>query len=178
MTSSKIVAILNNSQYRTYMAYNQQRELVRTYCKHGWEHSLDVARVAYILVLEARQQPSMQQLVLLTKELIYAAGLLHDIGRWQQYDAEVDQVAIDHAQAGAALAEEILQQVNFDEAEILLIQEAIASHRQIGQTKSLLGQILYLADKAVRPCINCAVRASCKKVSEMDILQLEEGNIY
>ncbi len=178
MTSSKIVAILNNPQYRTYMAYNQEREQVRTYCKHGWEHSLDVARVAYILVLEARQQPSRQPLVLLTKEIIYAAGLLHDIGRWQQYDAEIDQVEIDHAQAGAELAVEILVQAKFNQAEILLIQEAIRSHRQSGQTTSFLGQILYLADKAVRPCINCEVRASCKKVSEMDILQLDEGNIY
>ena len=44
-------------------------------------HLLDVARLAWIFNLEANQE--------ISKERIYAAALLHDIGRHIQYETEL-----------------------------------------------------------------------------------------
>lgn len=44
----------------------------RIFCGHDMGHLLDVARLAWIFNLEANQE--------ISKERIYAAALLHDIG--------------------------------------------------------------------------------------------------
>lgn len=167
MDDARVKAILNSAKYQEYIRKNQDREQQRKYCKHGWEHSLDVARVAYILALEA----NLPQTAVLNKELVYAAALLHDIGRWQQYDHGVD-----HARAGAELAGEILQEAGFNEEEIRTIREAIRCHRRPEPATCVLGTILYRADKTVRLCRQCAVRDDCHKISEMEIIQ--KGKVY
>ncbi len=44
-----------------------------TYCRHGLEHLLDVARISYIQVLEDGLDYD--------ENVLYAAALLHDIGK-------------------------------------------------------------------------------------------------
>ena len=73
----------------------QELESERIFCRHTPEHFLDVARLMYIYALEEHLE--------LPKELIYAAALLHDIGRAQQY-----QYNIPHDIAGVEIAREIL----------------------------------------------------------------------
>lgn len=167
MNDVRIKAILNNTQYQEYIRKNQDREQQRKYCKHGWEHSFDVARVAYILALEAGRD----QIAVLNKELVYAAALLHDIGRWKQYDNGVD-----HARVGAELAGKILREAGFNEEEIHTVREAIRCHRRPEQAACILGTILYRADKTVRLCRQCTARDDCNKFSEMEIIQ--EGRVY
>ena len=69
--------IINHPLFIMSMKKIHDYEIDRVFCCHGIEHSLDVARVAYITNLE--QNLGFQ------KEMIYAAALLHDIGRWRQY---------------------------------------------------------------------------------------------
>ena len=64
--------IINHPLFIMSMKKIHDYEIDRVFCCHGIEHSLDVARVAYIANLE--QNLGFQ------KEMIYAAALLHDIG--------------------------------------------------------------------------------------------------
>ena len=65
--------ILNHPLYTS--SYNQLKDLEkdRIFCCHQMPHLLDVARIAYIRNLEEHLG--------LDKEIIYAASLLHDIGK-------------------------------------------------------------------------------------------------
>lgn len=59
---------------------NSKYEENRQFCKHGWEHLMDVARIAYIINLERGYG--------LERDLVYAAGLLHDCGRYVELEQE------------------------------------------------------------------------------------------
>ena len=121
----------------------------RIYCCHGTEHLLDVARLAYVEVLERRLPISREQ--------IYAAALLHDLGRAVQYENGTP-----HDLAGARLAETILKDCGVPDADREEIILAISGHRkrQTGENPNLPG-ILYRADKASRLCLFCEARESC-----------------
>ena len=90
-------------------------------------------------------------------ELIYAAALLHDIGKHMQY-AE----GIPHEQASARLAWVILPDCGFDQNETDVIIEAIRGHRDERSAceKGLKG-ILYRADKLSRACFCCPAEGEC-----------------
>ena len=97
---------------------------------------MDVSRIAYIISLEEKLD--------IDKEVLYAAGLLHDIGRWMEYEN-----GIDHAVASKELAEGILTKYKFTEKEKREILAAIGGHRKKGAA-SLLADLLYRADKCAR----------------------------
>lgn len=110
---------------------------------------MDVARIAWILTMESEADYS--------KEVVYAAGLLHDIGKYLQYEAGTP-----HHETGAAMAKEVLRRAEFDAVEISLITEAIYHHRKLAtDDKKSLNYILYKADKLSRPCYSCSARAQC-----------------
>ena len=137
-------------------------ERERRYCRHGYEHGLAVARIAYAYLLE-------QGTGELNKEAVYAASLLHDIGRWLEYaDGR------DHALAGAELAGPLLAQCHFTSQEQGIIVRAIQEHRQDPGNQSLspLGRALALADDWARDCRNCASQAGCYKFN-VDMTRLE-----
>ena len=99
----------------------------------------------------------------LPKELIYAAALLHDIGRAQQY-----QHNIPHDIAGVEIAREILTDLHFAEQEKELILSSIGHHRK-GDSCSTLAALLYKADKQSRKRMKLQVKnltfpppSSCK----------------
>ena len=48
----KVNAILNNRTYKEYLNKLAQLEKDRIFCNHNMEHFLDMARIAYIMVLE------------------------------------------------------------------------------------------------------------------------------
>ena len=80
--------------YKREMQALEIYERGREFCRHGWDHLLDVARIAYILVLE-------QQLDI-PKDVVYGMAFIHDIGRAAQY-----RDGTDHALAGKRLAQQI-----------------------------------------------------------------------
>ena len=59
------------------MEHLAEYEKNRIFCRHGMDHLMDVARIAYIENLEKNCG--------ISKEIIYGAALLHDIGRYLQY---------------------------------------------------------------------------------------------
>ena len=145
----RIDRILGNEKYRYYLELNKDAEKERIFCRHDIGHFLDVARIGWILVLEKG--------LLLEKEVVYAAALLHDIGRHLQYAKGVP-----HEKASAELAQEILKECGFDDKETDVIVEAIGKHRD----KSVAGEenlngILYCADKASRACFSCEAETLC-----------------
>lgn len=145
----KINSILNDPEFLDYLKKNQEAEADRIYCRHDMAHFLDVSRIAWILSLEENRG--------IEKEILYAAGLLHDIGRWMEYESGVD-----HATASGKLAAGILKNCGFSEAEIKEILAAIEGHREKKHT-SPLADILYRADKFSRNCVLCNARITCKK---------------
>ena len=120
----------------------------RIYCRHDMEHFLDVARIAYIMCLEENRP--------IPADVIYAAALLHDIGRGAQYE-----IGMPHGTASLDLAEEILRECGYTKEEINRIGEAIEYHNRPEIPLGNLSRILYLADKRSRRCFDCPAKASC-----------------
>lgn len=145
----RIDRILKNDLFRENLEKNRAAEADRRFCRHDMPHFLDVARIAVMISLEEQFGPE--------RELIYAAALLHDIGKHLQYSR-----GIPHEEASAAIAPEILRACGFDEKETDVIKEAVLSHRnaEIASERSLRG-LLYRADKASRPCFACEAEADC-----------------
>lgn len=151
----RINQILTNEDYIKYLSKNKDAEGDRIYCHHDITHFLDVSRIAYIISLEEKLN--------VNKEILYAMGLLHDIGRWMEYES-----GIDHALASKNLAEGILLDCDFSETEIQEILTAIESHRNIKST-SVLGDLLYRADKLSRNCLHCSAIGTCKKFQNKEV---------
>ena len=157
----------------------QAAEQERSFCRHTLAHLIDVARLMYIYALEENYAVS--------KDLIYAAALMHDIGRMDQIECGTP-----HEQAGAALCGIILLECGYSPAEIAQIKDAILHHRHgtaeqcrdmgqadcghdrcSGEDAYLLGELLYRADKQSRNCYACAEIQACNWKTETMNLTIE-----
>ena len=87
----RIHKIQNHPIFREQYQLLVEAEKDRIFCRHTMEHFLDVARLMYIYDLEDGAG--------IDKEIIYAAALLHDIGRYEQI-----RIGTPHHIAGAKLA--------------------------------------------------------------------------
>lgn len=167
---TRVKLILADTDFRECIAQNCTREADRKFCGHNLQHMVDVARIAYILMLEGRQiEQFMEECDInqkLAKEVIYAAALLHDIGRWLEYETGAD-----HAAISAGLAPDILKRAGYYEPEISVITTAIMEHRRPQGQKSMLGACLYKADKLSRMCSHCDASGDCYKIDEMETLR-------
>lgn len=143
--------ILNNKEYKQALEKLSEYEKNREFCNHTIEHFIDVSRISYIMVLEEKLSVS--------KEVIYAIGLLHDIGRVKQYEE-----GIHHDIASVEISKEILKETSFTDEEINIILNGIANHRKESDNK--LEEIIYKADKLSRQCFNCKVEKECYWSSE------------
>lgn len=143
----RVWKIFTHPLYVQNIEKNRVAEEGRAFCRHNLEHFMTVARLAYIFRLERNYKVS--------KEKIYAAALLHDIGKWQQYLEEIP-----HEIASAQIAGAILDETGFSEGEKEEIVEAILAHRK-GGGSSELAEVLYDADKLSRDCFSCEAEAEC-----------------
>lgn len=142
----KINEILLNKKYKEALVILEDLEKGREFCKHNIEHFLDVARIAYIKVLEEKLDYS--------KDIIYGIALLHDIGRVLQY-----KEGIPHHEGSVILAKEILKETSYNEEEKEAILSAIENHRCEDENK--LNKIIYLSDKLSRNCFSCKSEKEC-----------------
>lgn len=126
-------------------------EADRIWCGHDLEHLLSVARIMWIDCLE--QMPGRYR-----KDLVYATGLLHDIGRAAQYKENEP-----HEAAGARIASVILEDAGYTLEERNLIQKAIGEHRKPVENEKMisLADLLYRADKISRACYLCEAADTC-----------------
>ena len=142
-------SILNNNRFNEYLIKNQEWETSRKFCCHNLKHFMDVARIAYIMILENK--------INVHKEVVYGTALLHDIGRWMQY-----QDGIPHEIASCKLAEDILNECNYTQQEKKVILDAILNHRNEKNKKNTFNYIFYLSDKLSRSCFSCTAINECK----------------
>lgn len=163
----RINKILLDPFFHECIAKTKEFEKNRLFCKHGIDHLVDVSRISYIIALESGRINTIKMLldtedVVKLKEVIYAAGILHDIARWKQYED-----GSDHAVIGSTLAEPVLKRAGFDPEEISIITKAILEHRGKAGERSVLGEVLWLADDYSRGCLECQGRDGCYKVEQM-----------
>ena len=141
--------IIHHPIFKMSMKKIGECEKNREFCCHGISHSLDVARMAYIVNLE--------QHLGISKEMIYGAALLHDIGRWRQYEKNIP-----HEEASAALAADILEDTAFSKEAIGQILAAIGSHREKMEMETdRFAYLLYESDKKSRICWLCEAQDTC-----------------
>jgi uncharacterized protein len=158
----RVEILVNDTLYNQYLQRNKEEEGPKA-CQNDFRHHMDVARITYILVLEHNDlnyfiKEHNLSGRLAAKEVIYAAGLLHDIGKWQEY-----KTGIDHASFGAKLAREILPRAFFNPSEVELIARAIYEHSNISSNMSFLGERLHRAENLARICFNCEYAEECPK---------------
>lgn len=156
---SRSEAVRSHPLFQEEMNRICRMEADRVFCRHGMEHLMDVARAAWIFTLENQYS--------LRKDVVYAASLLHDIGKGRQYE-----FGTPHHLASAELAEQILKDCQFTEAEVSDIVDAIRLHRKPTAEEMPLIQILYAADKKTRLCFSCPVQSDCNWSEEKKNLKL------
>lgn len=142
----KVNQIYNNPIYTELLGELEYIEKDRMFCKHNLEHFLNFSRIAYIKFLEEKLDVS--------KEVIYAVGLLHDIGRVKEY-----KEGIEHHKASVDIGSEILKETTYTEEEKRLICKLILSHRDA--KKDRFSEIIYESDKLSRECYKCKARKEC-----------------
>ena len=103
------------------------------------------------------------------KEEIYTAALLHDVGRFVQYEDGTP-----HQLASLPFAKELMERYGYEEEEKARILRAIENHRNraIREEKSLTG-IIYRADKMSRSCFGCKAEKECDWSPEKKNLRIE-----
>ena len=145
----RVNQILESDSYQTYLQKNEAAEKDRKFCHHDMVHFLDVARIASLL--------NQEENFGIEKDLIYAAALLHDIGRWQQYEDGTP-----HEIASEKLATEILIKTGFNKIESGVVLEAIRQHRnKESMERRDLSGLLYRADKLSRACFAFKAEKEC-----------------
>lgn len=150
----RIDRIIRNEKFIALYDKCEELEKDRIFCKHDRVHLLNVARIAAIIA-EKENLP-------LDRELIYAAALLHDIGRAAQYEE-----GISHEEAALKPAEEILRESSFTGEEIISVLDAIKNHRRNSKkSDSILADLLFRADKLSRDCYFCKARKECNWTEE------------
>lgn len=160
----KVNAILAHPLYRECYARLEELEKDRIFCRHQMTHLLDVARIAYI--------SNMEQGLGIEKEVIYAAALLHDIGKYVQYEDGTP-----HEQSGEKIASEILGSLSekdaFSDEENRMILAAIRGHRRLREGAEVLEKLLYTSDKASRMCFACPAEGECDWSTEKKNMELK-----
>lgn len=158
----RVNRILNDEEFKERLSELNKLEKDRIFCRHGLDHLLSAARLAYIFSLERKCG--------LEKSLIYAAALLHDIGRGEEY-----KTGVSHDEAGGEIAGRILLRCEFSPEEIRVITCAIKGHRGGGcfeNGASRLAEVLYDADKISRDCFLCGAKDECSWSDEKKNLSL------
>lgn len=138
--------LFQDENYQKYLNKIKFHEKQREFCHHDLPHFLAVARIAAVKSMEADLG--------LPRDLIYTTALLHDIGRFVQYEDKIP-----HEIASHALAIPLLEPLDFTSEEKKLILEAILNHRN-SESKGFC-HIFYESDKLSRDCFNCPAEKQC-----------------
>ena len=141
--------LMQETDYLKQIEQLEELETERRFCRHGLEHVLDVARIAWIQVLEEKLSYE--------KEEVYLTALLHDIGRILEY-----REGIPHHEAGQKMAEDILGQIGYPKEKSTIILTAIGEHRKKNKLNDDFINIIKKADSISRNCFFCKASGECK----------------
>lgn len=158
---SRLFRIWEHPVYQEQFQKLQEAEQTREFCKHTLEHFLDVARIAWILNLEQGYG--------LSRELLYGAALMHDLGRYGEL-----LEGTPHDEASAALCEQLLPSCGFSQQEVHTIVNAVLHHRSHKEQEAFdpFSACLRLADKLSRNCFACPSSSSCNWTEEKRNLKI------
>lgn len=161
----RIQNLVHDPDYQEYIRRNVELEMDQLHCGHDLAHHFDVARITYILVLEQNElnyfvQDAGLSSRLAAKEVIYAAGLLHDVGLWQEYKSGES-----HAAVSARLAREILPSAGFSPLETDIICRGVFEHTSPSRDMSFLGEHLHRAGNLARNCTLCDHYRDCPRAN-------------
>ncbi|MEG0296424.1 MAG: HD domain-containing protein [Clostridium sp.] len=154
----KVDKILNDNLYKKCLEEIKECEKDREFCLHNLEHFINMARISYIKVLEEGLAYS--------KDIIYSIGLLHDIGRAEEYKNNIP-----HHIASVEISKEILKDKGFSKEDIEVILKGIFDHRK--GSDDALGKIVYESDKLSRECFSCPAEKDCKWSKEKKNLTIK-----
>lgn len=164
ITAKRLTFIQNHPLYLSADRRLQELEETRVFCRHQMNHLLDVARISYILNLEMKLG--------ISRDLIYAAALLHDIGKGRQYEE-----GIPHETASGDLAEQILAdmpaKLAFTSEEQQQILTAIRGHRRLRCDAEPLEALLYKSDKMSRACFACPAESQCNWSNDKKNMEIQ-----
>lgn len=144
----RIAQLQQDPDFRSLLQQIEESERDRIFCQHGLAHLLDVARIAWI--------DTMERHLTLEKPVVYAAALLHDLGR------ALDPA--DHDTAALTICRAILTRCGFDASDIASILQAIAAHGDKHTPPEQLPPlcaVIRRADGLSRPCYACAAAHAC-----------------
>ena len=140
--------IVKNLLFITKMAEIRRLEHDRIFCCHDISHCMDVARLTMLICAEEGIQAD--------RDIIYAAALLHDLGRAEEYVSGAP-----HDFAGIEIAARILTQLDCPPELSREIIRLIACHRDSKGKKTQLEAAFYRADKQSRLCFACPAQDQC-----------------
>lgn len=173
----RVNAILRHPLYREWYQKLKETEESRIFCRHQMTHLLDTARIAYIIALEQRMS--------VEKEVIYAAAVLHDIGKQEQYEngipheisseriaREILESFPENSPLPEKLSTEVTEKIVFTREEKDMILTAIRGHRKLRDGAEPLERLLYTADKASRTCFACPAEKECDWSREKKNMEL------
>lgn len=146
--------ILRHEKYWHYLRENGEADKARNLCLHDLQHAVDTARVAHLYALKEGLD--------LDEDLLYSAALLHDIAKWKQ----IRDGTVDHAAAGAVLAEAILREIGMEAEDTARIVDAIRTHRHRDPKGPDLNRALYEGDKSSRFCLLCKNIGHCNRFAD------------
>ena len=144
--------IRNHPLYLSSYARLEELEKDRIFCCHQMNHLLDVARIACIFNLERNLG--------IEKDIIYSAALLHDIGKYRQYEEGIPHEIASTEIAGKILAD-MPADICFSGNEQQIILTAITGHRKLRANAEVLEALIYESDKASRACFACPAEPKC-----------------
>lgn len=144
--------ILTDPVFQEHMKIINESEKDRIFCCHGIAHLADTARISYIISLENSAG--------IPKDIIYAAALVHDLGR------ACSDTDVPHSVAGLKAAEKILENCGYTGDEIALVTDAVSAHSHKNETPDIsslsdLSAILSKADTLSRQCFCCPALDEC-----------------
>lgn len=145
--------LLADTDYLEQMKLLEELEKERRFCRHGLSHVLDVARIAWIEVLE--------QHLPFEKEEIYLVALLHDMGRIQEY-----QEGIPHHVSGVMQTEIFLDKISYPAEKRSRMMSVVEKHREKDKLNDDFINIIKQADNSSRNCFYCEVSSECKWSTE------------
>lgn len=132
-----------------------KQEQTRRFCKHGLDHSLDVARIAQLMNLELG--------FLQEKEEIYLSALLHDLGRVEEYES-----GIPHQSASFETAKKLLEEIQYPIHLWEPILQRVLEHRHLNISNEEITKdnFFWFADKRARNCFVCQQKDECNWKTE------------
>lgn len=164
--------ILNNEEYLAMVKKIENTKFI-TNGKWDWEHGLGHYQRVANYVKKILTQLGVDDRII---EIGMAAALLHDIGL-----SKGDKV--DHALESSRIFKKYIDEKDFSETELIILEQAIKDHSKGNNIQSLVGLALVLGDKldvtfdrTINSSIQDKMNKEIQKIKSVDI-EINDGEL-